>query len=1431
MNLLTILCLCLFYSSVQTERNREEAGTVKPGVCPPSSKRECFDQKADCEFDEDCGGLTKCCSNGCVSKCITPHYTGCQQLHLVTERRARSLGPEGESTFIPRCDKSGKFEPVQCNDISESCWCVNQQGFEIAGTRARALNLVNCSAPDKCAGHTCRMLCPYGFELDDYGCPICECRDPCKGVKCPANQKCEVEEVPCVDELCPPLPTCKQPRTLDSFCPVGEPITSPDSGLPFLCGMEPNKPQCPHSYLCNVLPGNDYGVCCPLVDKQGTCPSEVDKEDCGGSCQSDMDCVDVKKCCYTDVCGHTCVKPENTTLCLQQKAVVELLASNNAKFQGYVPQCTDTGEFLPKQCSTNGALCWCVDSTGVQVRGTIGPSSAVDCLLQTRSEQNPDATGCENATCDLHCEFGFQYDDLGCVKCECDDPCRDMECPHGSECIVLKEDPCMSVYCPPVASCYRTQSDMCSRGRPLLDNQTQELVHCGEKSCPLKTFVCERNPEDDMGVCCPASFVIESSKEGKCPQYVAEPRYCGNNTCTADEECEGLKKCCPSDVCGAICVTPEPKGLPTMCEYLHEMGKKINTIKEDEFLAISVPECREDGSYEPVQCNGDGECWCVDEFGVELNMTRASSFDQVDCRQVHARLECSGVLCRLGCDYGFEHDYAECPICACRNPCKDAKCPKGYECQMTEVLCEDIWCPPLPKCMRVKTQSRNSFPRCPTGGPMLNENDIPMICNPQIGVQQCPDTHVCLVPDPVTPGICCPRSGEDLSLVDSSEDNLLVSNSTEEQNVSSGEKEGSCPVVESWEVGNCAEECQVDSDCSGPQKCCTNGCAAHVCRDPAGTTGKPGQCPYLVPQSLGSCEYECTSDYDCEDTKKCCTNGCGTQCLVPLTLTTCQHQRAIAEYRAREAGIPASQVFLPVCDQETGVFEDVQCNPLTRECWCVDIRGYEVAGTRSLHGQATNCSGSTACPVLVCKLDCPAGLKLDENGCSLCECADPCRDVTCSSPVEECRLVQLTCITEPCPPVPLCLPPISNPCQIGEPLIDVNSGNELKCGPQGSQCPSSHRCHLSPFGEFAVCCPKPRDACFAEKDVGRCKSSIPRWFFNTRKNLCEEFRFGGCGGNLNNFNSREDCEKTCHALSHCEKLRERNLKYLKHSNGAVFIPKCNKDTGDWATVQCFDSIGLCWCASKDGEQVPGSIIRGTPHCTSRMGRTLDETSICPDEKPVYLCPADLCNNQHCLAHPNATCRVNPCGGCTPVFYDEMNHPVDCNDGLTTCVRKVQKVLNSHAWANQGLPLNRIEDFLPVKLQHSNNSLPSSPLHFSLVLTSKKDNGLKEQDIKSVVKRSAWNANPGVKIFFLKHAQRQREKKFEPKPPPTSIAFSSLIYGITDKSLNAKTQAEEKINVQTVEAQYRSICEKDDASSELSEGPPGYDNISDHGVKV
>ena len=55
--------------------------------------------------------------------------------------------------------------------------------------------------------------------------------------------------------------------------------------------------------------------------------------------------------------------------------------------------------------------------------------------------------------------------------------------------------------------------------------------------------------------------------------------------------------------------------------------------------------------------------------------------------------------------------------------------------------------------------------------------------------------------------------------------------------------------------------------------------------------------------------------------------------------------------------------------------------------------------------------------------------------------------------------------------------------------------------------------------------------CEVEANRGECKATIPRFFFNPRKGVCEPFIYGGCGGNGNNFESLKECLQQCNPNS------------------------------------------------------------------------------------------------------------------------------------------------------------------------------------------------------------------------------------------------------------------------------------------------------------
>ena len=53
------------------------------------------------------------------------------------------------------------------------------------------------------------------------------------------------------------------------------------------------------------------------------------------------------------------------------------------------------------------------------------------------------------------------------------------------------------------------------------------------------------------------------------------------------------------------------------------------------------------------------------------------------------------------------------------------------------------------------------------------------------------------------------------------------------------------------------------------------------------------------------------------------------------------------------------------------------------------------------------------------------------------------------------------------------------------------------------------------------------DICNKQADVGPCTQYIKRWYYNSITRDCEEFTYGGCVGNHNNFESRMQCMTYC----------------------------------------------------------------------------------------------------------------------------------------------------------------------------------------------------------------------------------------------------------------------------------------------------------------
>lgn len=54
--------------------------------------------------------------------------------------------------------------------------------------------------------------------------------------------------------------------------------------------------------------------------------------------------------------------------------------------------------------------------------------------------------------------------------------------------------------------------------------------------------------------------------------------------------------------------------------------------------------------------------------------------------------------------------------------------------------------------------------------------------------------------------------------------------------------------------------------------------------------------------------------------------------------------------------------------------------------------------------------------------------------------------------------------------------------------------------------------------------------CMQPKEIGPCFDYVEKFYFNTQTGKCENFFFGGCNPNENNFDTLSECQFTCSSL-------------------------------------------------------------------------------------------------------------------------------------------------------------------------------------------------------------------------------------------------------------------------------------------------------------
>ncbi|TSR51407.1 Tissue factor pathway inhibitor [Bagarius yarrelli] len=65
-----------------------------------------------------------------------------------------------------------------------------------------------------------------------------------------------------------------------------------------------------------------------------------------------------------------------------------------------------------------------------------------------------------------------------------------------------------------------------------------------------------------------------------------------------------------------------------------------------------------------------------------------------------------------------------------------------------------------------------------------------------------------------------------------------------------------------------------------------------------------------------------------------------------------------------------------------------------------------------------------------------------------------------------------------------------------------------------------------------------KSPCNLEDEPGPCRGLVPRYFFDSKRNECRSFYYGGCFGNANNFRTLEECKNRCQPSNNTEEPQE-----------------------------------------------------------------------------------------------------------------------------------------------------------------------------------------------------------------------------------------------------------------------------------------------------
>ncbi|TRY66912.1 hypothetical protein DNTS_017010 [Danionella cerebrum] len=332
------------------------------------------------------GVFSRACGKISEYQLETENLSQCEQL--------RAFSVEKALEHVPQCSGDGRFRPVQCSRGGSECWCVTAEGHEISGSRQngsavhcltscqhqrqRALQTADTTAAPACldSGEFDQVQCDSSrgqcWCVDQEGMEIYGTREKGRPSKCPGS--CEVW----------------QRRLLHGIGDRSPPQCSKDGGfLPVQCKFvnATDRKVLDLLHAFNREPEvfqtfSGFRRAYPELSSYCFCADRRGREMPSTGVELLLD--EVYDTAFSDQTAGSTFAQSNMYRVLQRRYLALQLAlsgrfrcpspceSEQAAAEAgssFVASCSDDGAYVAVQCQLGGQ-CWCVDITGKEIFGT-----------------------------------------------------------------------------------------------------------------------------------------------------------------------------------------------------------------------------------------------------------------------------------------------------------------------------------------------------------------------------------------------------------------------------------------------------------------------------------------------------------------------------------------------------------------------------------------------------------------------------------------------------------------------------------------------------------------------------------------------------------------------------------------------------------------------------------------------------------------------------------------------------------------------------------------------------------------------------------------------------------------------------------------------------------------------------------------------------